>query len=150
MGRIEDEIKQKKFENEWRKAFINLSFSYHHFNNLTSKAIKSKKITAQQYNVLRILRGAHPEAKRVGDIKAVMIDKNPDLTRLLDRLLTKAYIVRENCSEDRRQVNVKITNEGLDLLKIIDKELEGWDDHIKTITEEEAKELNRILDKWRD
>jgi DNA-binding MarR family transcriptional regulator len=149
MGRIEDDIKQKEFKNEYGKAYINLAYTYHHFHSLTAKVIKSKKITHQQYNVLRILRGSYPDSKRIGDVKAVMIDKNPDLTRLIDRLLTKGYVSRTNCDEDRRQVNVIITKEGLKLLKELDKEMENWDDMLKAISVEEAKQLNTILDKWR-
>lgn len=149
MARIEEEIKQKSFKSEQSKAHINLMFTYHHFSNLISKEIKKHKLTSQQYNVLRILRGSYPDFKRIGDVKAVMIDKNPDLTRLIDRILTKELVVRENCDQDRRQVNVKITKKGLVLLAQIDEELEKWEGVMNEITSEEAKELNRILDKWR-
>lgn len=149
MARIEEEIKQKNFKSEQLKAHVNLMFTYHHFSNIFSKEIKNHKLTAQQYNVLRILRGSYPDFKRVGDVKSVMIDKNPDLTRLIDRLLTKEYVVRENCDQDRRQVNVQITNKGLVLLAQIDEEMEKWHDNLNFISTDEAKELNRILDKWR-
>ncbi len=149
MGRIEEEIQQKSFKSEQNKAHVNLMFTFHHFSNSISKEIKKHKLTLQQYNVLRILRGAYPEFKRVGDVKAVMLDKNPDLTRLIDRLLTKEYVVRENCDQDRRQVNVKITKKGLVLLAQIDEEMEKWEDVLNRINVDEAKELNRILDKWR-
>lgn len=149
MGKIEEEIKQKSFKNEHVKAHVNLMFTFHHINNKVSKAIKDYKLTNQQYNVLRILRGSYPDFKRVGDVKAVMIDKNPDLTRLIDRLLAKELVTRQNCDQDRRQVNVKITEKGLELLKEIDVEMAKWESELETITEEEAKELNRILDKWR-
>ena len=150
MGRIEDDIKQNEFKNEFQKAYINLAYTFHYFNDLTAQTIKNKKITHQQYNVLRILKGTYPEAKKIGAIKEVMIDKNPDLTRLVERLLKKKYVSRENCPEDRRQINVKITKMGLNLLKSLDKEMEGWENNLKNISETEAKILNGILDKWRN
>lgn len=149
MGSLEEEIKQKSFKSEQTKAHVNLMFTYHHFSNMISKEIKKHKLTLQQYNVLRILRGSYPESKRVGDVKAVMLDKNPDLTRLIDRLLTKEFVVRENCDQDRRQVNVKITKKGLVLLAQIDEEMVKWDEVLNTISNSEAKELNQLLDKWR-
>lgn len=149
MGKIEEAIKQSKFENEFQKAFINLSYTFHHFSNLTAKLLKNKSITHQQYNVLRILRGSFPKSKRIGDVKAVMLDKNPDLTRLIDRLLGKGYVSRENCSEDRRQVNIIITSKGLELLKELDTDMKGWDQELRTISESDAKSLNALLDKWR-
>lgn len=149
MGKIEDEIKQKSFRTEQAKAHINLMYTFHHFNNRITKEIKMHKITLQQYNVLRILRGAYPDFKRIGDVKAVMLDKNPDLTRMIDRLLTKKYVFRENCSNDRRQVNVKITDEGLKLLKTIDGQMKKMDEVLNTLSDKEAKELNKLLDKWR-
>ncbi|MEZ4937781.1 MAG: MarR family transcriptional regulator [Crocinitomicaceae bacterium] len=149
MGKIEEEIKQKSFKNEFVKAHVNLMYTFHHFNNRVSKAIKVHKLTNQQYNVLRILRGSYPDFKRVGDVKAVMLDKNPDLTRLIDRLLAKKLVDRENCDQDRRQVNIKITEAGLKLLEIIDADMQKIEKKFESISEAEAKELNRILDKWR-
>ena len=150
MGRIEDDIEQSKFQNEFQKAYINLSYTYHHFTGVTSKMIKTKKITPQQYNVLRILRGSYPDSKKIGDVKKVMIDKNPDLTRLVERLLLKKYVSREMCDEDRRQVNLKISKKGLNLLESLDEEMSGWDEKLKSISVTEAKMLNGILDKWRN
>jgi DNA-binding MarR family transcriptional regulator len=112
--------------------------------------LKDFSITHQQYNVLRILKGKYPENCAVNDIKEVMIDKSPDLTRLLDRLINKQLIKRSVCEVNRRKLDIAITGQGLDLLKKIAPKLkEEFGDKPK-ITQREADELNRILDKMRE
>lgn len=81
-------------------------------------------ITPQQYNVLRILRGKHPESVNPSEIKEVMLDKNPDITRLCDRLLAMGLIGRSIDAENRRKMNIVITHQGLQLLSQIQPLLE--------------------------
>lgn len=80
---------------------------------------KPFNITPQQYNVLRILRGKHPESVNPSEIKDVMLDKNPDITRLCDRLLAMGLIGRSIDAENRRKMNIIITKQGLQLLSEI-------------------------------
>ena len=115
-----------------------------------SKVIfKDLGITPQQYNVLRILKGKHPGCCAAGDIKEVMLDKSPDLTRLIDRLIEKGYVTREVCMENRRKLDIAITDKGLAFTKEIGPNLKIQFEQMNKITNKEAIELSRILDKMR-
>jgi DNA-binding MarR family transcriptional regulator len=146
--RIEDEIKQKRFHSNKHKAYINIIFTTNWWNSKYNDIFKDYEITQQQYNVLRILRGQHPNSITCGEIKDVMFDKNPDLTRLIDRLVQKEFVVRTFNEKNRRQVLVKISKKGLLLLskldEIIDKPLD-----LASISEKEAEILSNLLDKLR-
>ena len=103
-------------------------------------------ISVQQYNILRILRGAGKEIT-VKTVKTRMIQKSPNSTRLMDKLCQKNLIERRRCEQDRRLVYVAISNKGLKLLKAI--KIDELQSEMDSITEEEAKTLNKILDKIR-
>ena len=145
MGDIAKDI-QSKFPNVWIKALINISYTSNWLNGLGEKKFGAFGISAQQYNVLRILRGAK-KAIKVSDVKERMIEKTPNTTRLMDKLCVKELIERTRCDSDRRAVYVKITKSGLKLLDDIPME----DDMkiLTKLTEEEAIELSRLLDKIR-
>ena len=113
--RIDDEIKSK-FRNEYHKLAVNLIYTHGWLDNFLSKKFKEFDITLQQFNILRILRGQHPNTATIGLLKERMLEKIPDVSRLVDRLVNKGYIDRKLCKEDRRKVDVTITKKGLDLL----------------------------------
>jgi DNA-binding MarR family transcriptional regulator len=146
---INEAIKQKKFENEWEKALVNLHFTSNEFNDRLIAALKPYSINDQHYNILRILNGRYPEVACPGDIKAVLLNKRGDLTRLLDKLNKLDYVERATNPSNRRRVDIKITTAGIALLKT----LKSGIDTIKTIknnlTEEEAIQLSLLLDKIR-
>lgn len=146
---IEQDIKQEKFNTEHEKALINILFTASWLSNKNSARFKPHDITAEQYNVLRILRGSHPKALMLADITCRMIDKNSNATRLVEKLRQKGLLKREICEANRRQVDISITEKGLLLLKKIDVEAESWIESLKIISKDEAQELNRILDKLR-
>lgn len=145
MGDISKDI-QSTFPNEWVKALINIRYTSNWLGNLSEKKFTEYGISSQQYNVLRILRGAK-KAIKVSDVKERMIEKTPNTTRLMDKLCVKEFIKRTRCDSDRRAVYVEITKKGLELLKNIPTK----DDmkYLSNLTEEEAKELNKLLDKVR-
>ncbi len=145
MGNIAKDI-NSKFPNEHVKALINIKYTANWLDNIGNEILKKAKISIQQYNVLRILRGAG-EAVTVNTIKERMIQKSPNSTRLMDKLCNKKLIERTRCENDRRVVYIKITTGGLQLLNTIN--IEEFDQHMKNITENEAKTLNQILDKIR-
>ena len=103
----------------------------------------------QQYNVLRILKGQYPEFVPVGDVKAVMLDKNPDLTRLCDRLEEKGLIERNTNPCNRRQVLLRIAQPGLDLLDRSEPMLYEQAKKLQNLSDEEAETLSNLLDKLR-
>lgn len=146
-----DTIKQKKFKSNYQMAVLNIFYTRNWLHDSLSPILKEAGITPQQFNVLRILKGSHPDACSAQDIKEVMLDKSPDLTRLLDRLIEKGYIAREICEGNRRKLDIMITETGTKLLDMVNPQLEHMDNENKRkITDSEATELSRILDKIRD
>jgi len=145
MGDIEKDI-NSKFPNEHLKALININYTSNWLDTLGNRILKPFNISMQQYNVLRILRGAQDQIT-VNTVKDRMIQKSPNTTRLMDKLCDKKLIERTRCTNDRRIVYIKITNLGLDILMRIN--IEELNNHMKAITEKEAKTLNNILDKIR-
>lgn len=149
MASIDDEIKQKEFRSEHRKLVINILFTNSWLNGIHAKVFKGYDLTNQQFNVLRILRGQHPNAASVNLIKDRMIDKMSNVSRILDRLKAKSLVTRKSSKHDRRQVDVKITDKGLALLAELDDQMKLVDGDLQNISEEEAATINRLLDKWR-
>ncbi len=145
---IEREIKQEKFESEFQKALVNILFTGSWLYNRNATFLKNFNITPEQYNVLRILRGSQ-KPMRLADITCRMIDKNSNATRLVEKLRQKSFVKREICKNNRRQVDISITEKGLLLLAKINESSERWEVTLKNITQAEAKELNRILEKLR-
>ncbi|MEH0154127.1 MarR family transcriptional regulator [Limibacter armeniacum] len=148
--RIEDEIKQSKFKDPQIKAMLNIVFTANWWNAKTAAVMKPFGISPQQYNILRILRGSHPTKLSVLSIKERMLDKTPNTTRLVDKLLAKDLVGRKRCENDRRVVYISITEAGLQLLKEIDENVKEMDAKSSMdLTDEEAETLSRLLDKMR-
>lgn len=146
--RIEEEIKQTRFRNIHQKAVINLIYTANWLQNKQLGFFKSFGITPHQFNILRILKGQHPNTISATEIKSRMLDKNSDVSRLLDRMEQKELIVKKTCPSDKRASDVFITNEGLQLLKSIDTEQKKLD-NVLSLSDEEASRLSDLLDKAR-
>ncbi len=147
--KIEEELKQDKFTSAIHKAIVNIMFTDGWLSNHLRDVFKNHNLTPQQYNVLRILRGKYPEALNPSDIKSVMLDKNPDLTRLCDRLLTRKLIDRCIDGDNRRKMNIRITEDGLNMLNLIDPIMVEFNNKVTSITQDEAEILSNLLDKLR-
>jgi DNA-binding MarR family transcriptional regulator len=146
---IEEAIKQKKFPNQFVKAEVNILYTAGWIENFSNKFFKRFDISMQQYNVLRILRGQYPNPVMLSVITERMIDKMSNATRLVEKLRQKGLVSRELNPNNRRQVDIRITEKGLLLLKEIDDNFHVMEEKFKNITEEEAEILNNILDKMR-
>jgi DNA-binding MarR family transcriptional regulator len=146
---IEDEIKQSSFRSPLQKAGINLLFTYHWMINQQKDFFKPYGITTQQFNMLRILRGQYPKSISGADIKSRMLDKNSDVSRLLDRLLFKKLVAKSQSNTDKRAADVLITEKGLELLRQIDTSINSLDNILDGLTAEEAIQLSMLLDKSR-
>jgi DNA-binding MarR family transcriptional regulator len=146
---LEQDIKQEKFNNEYEKVAVNILYTSSWLYNTNAGRLKNYGITPEQFNVLRILRGSHPRALMLSDVTSRMIDKSSNATRLVEKLRQKGLLKREICENNRRQVDISITDKGLNVLKKIDAEEAEWLATLKNITKSEAQELNRILDKLR-
>lgn len=147
--RIDDEIQSSKFENNYHKAVINLSYTYNWVNNETRHLFEKQNITIQQFNILRILRGQYPNPATVNLLKERMIDKMSDASRIVDRLVQKGLVSRCTNTKDRRAVDIRISEQGLKILAIMDEEFKIKDFLKDNLTEEEAGQLSDLLDKLR-
>lgn len=147
--KIEDSIQVKSFRSEFEKLIVNLQFSNSWLEERLTCWVKSQGLTLQQYNVLRILRGKHPNPATVNHIIERMIDKSSNASRLVEKLRVKALVVRSANQFDRRQVDVLITDKGLSLLAELDKTFTNVEQQFKHISKTDAKTLNNLLDKFR-
>ncbi|MEO8772899.1 MAG: MarR family transcriptional regulator [Gelidibacter sp.] len=145
MGDISKDIKAR-FDNVKDKALINILYTASWISSFQNEFFKPFGISRQQYNILRILKGSNDSLK-VQTIKKRMIERSPNVTRLMDKLYAKELIERFPCDEDRRVVYIKITQKGMELLDSISKDFNQ--DLLKNITEEEAVQLSGLLDKMR-
>jgi DNA-binding MarR family transcriptional regulator len=150
MAKIEEAIKQKKFENEFHKLTINVMYSASWFQSRHLQIFKPYGISGQQYNILRILKGQYPNPAPLKLLTERMIDKMSNTSRLVEKLLKKGLVERTICEGNRRQVDIRITQVGIDLLKEVTKKMDMDSSRLITLTEKEAKQLNLLLDKLRD
>ena len=148
--KIEEEIEQENFDSEQQRLLINIMFTGNQFTLLSSRMLKQFSLTTQQFNVLRILRGQKGNPISVKDMHGRMLDSSSNVSRLVDKLLTKNLITRITCPNDRRKVELTIPKKGLQLLSEIDVFLKVIKKRLRSaITEDEAKIASRILDKFR-
>jgi DNA-binding MarR family transcriptional regulator len=147
---IEQDIKQATFKTNLEKAVVNVLYTYNWLRDHSQDIYKPFGLKIQHYNILRILKGKYPAATSPGEIKEVMLDKSPDLTRLLDKLVEMNLVDRELCPENRRKMDVRITNQGIELLNVLMKRQENlYADLAERVSEDEANMLSNLLDKIR-
>ena len=118
--KIEEESNQSRFISFHSKALINIMSTASRINDGMAIVLKPFDITQPQYNILRILRGKNGEPCNCGEIKKVMVDKIPDVTRICDKLIAKELITRQFNQSNRREVLLSINNNGFSMLKKID------------------------------
>ena len=148
--KIDDEIKQYKFESNLQKAIINLLFTNNWHRDKINTILKSFDLQPQHFNILRILNGNYPNAVSPGYIKQVMIDKGVDLTRMLDKLDKLNLIKRNLCPSNRRKIDLNLTDEGILMLQKLSPHLDAHYLELKNnLTEAESEQLSLLLDKLR-
>jgi DNA-binding MarR family transcriptional regulator len=148
--KLEDEIKQKKFKTEYEKAVVNIAVTFNWSNIMVSRLMKEFGLTPQQFNVLRILKGQYPNPATVNLIGSRMLDKMSNASRIVDKLFAKGYVERKSCPNDRRAVDIILTEKGSKLLGDVNIRLyELFDEKSKALTTEETQQLNFLLDKLR-
>jgi DNA-binding MarR family transcriptional regulator len=146
---IEKDISQAKFRSEYQKATINLIYTFNWMNEQIKNMLDQYDITPQQFNILRILRGAGKPISTL-QIRQRMLDKMSDTSRIVDRLIKKELVKKVVCEGDRRLVDVSISDLGLQLLDRIDHHQDDMDSVFKNLDEEQAITLNNLLDKIRN
>ena len=147
---FEDQIQQKEFRNSFLKAVLNLKYTASLYNSKEAVVFKKYGILAQHFNVLRIVKGAHPESVSPGKILEVMLDTGRDLTRLVDKLVKLGLLERSTCPSNRRRVDINITDEGIELTEKVSRDIDTFLDSIETLTNEESEQLSNLLDKLRN
>ena len=147
--KIEDAIHQKKpFANAHQRAVVNLIYTSHEVMRGLKKVMAPYGITNQQYNVLRILRGAG-EPLTTSQIRDRLLDKMADTSRLVDRLAQKNLVVKSGCPNDKRLVDITLSDEGLNLVSSMDQIVKDTNNQLLNLTAKEANQLSLLLDKAR-
>ena len=147
---IEEEIVQENFLNQNHKTLVNIIYTHSFLINRMSGFFKSQGITRQQFNVLRILRGQYPKSANLNLIKERMLDKMSDASRIVERLRIKKLVVRKQSRNDRREVEITISQQGLKLLEGTDKEIKEVYKMFDCFSNDELTHLNLLLDKFRN
>ena len=146
---IEKDISQRKFSTEFQKAMVNLIYTHNWMMDRMKLFFEKADLTPQQFNILRILRGAGQPLSTL-QIRQRMLDKMSDTSRIVDRLIKKGLTKKVVCKLDRRLVDVTISEKGLKLLERLDDMQVDLDGIIRNVNEQEAKQLNNLLDKIRN
>jgi DNA-binding MarR family transcriptional regulator len=147
--KIEDEIRQPKFRNDYQKVVVNLMFTSGWLAARQEELFKPYGITPSQYNILRILRGQGMKSLSGALIKSRMLERNSDISRMLDRLAKKNLIIRSKSPSDKRATDVLISPAGLTVLKTIDATIDKVEKEVIHLSQKEAKLLSDLLDKAR-
>ncbi len=148
--KIEEELQQKKFKNEFHKVHLNVVLTATKFTQKTNGLLKPFNISWQQFNILRILKGKHPEPATVKELTEKMIDKMSNSSRLVEKLVQKGLVERQSCSKDRRRVDIVITRAGMTLVNNASEALDQeFEENNMPLTKKEAIQLNNLLDKIR-
>lgn len=148
--KLEEAIQQKSFKTPQQKLAVNLLYTSNWLNNHYHTFFKDTDITVQQYNVLRILRGQYPNPCTLKLIKERMLDRMSDASRIVDKLVSKHLVVRHECPNDRRSVNLIITEKGLEGLKKLDFIDDMTKVIFKNLSTAQVEQLNTLLDDLRD
>jgi DNA-binding MarR family transcriptional regulator len=146
---IDKEIQSDKFDDNYHRVTVNILYTYGWLGGLMRHQFEKHNITNQQFNVLRILRGQYPKPATVNLLKERMIDKMSDASRIVDRLVQKQLVTRCVNAKDRRAVDIRISEEGLEILAKMDHEYKAKDYLQDHLTDEEAGQLSALLDKMR-
>ncbi len=149
MPKIEELVKVKQFASPWHRATINIIFTNNWLNVMLEKRAGAKKITLQQFNVLRVLRGQYPNPVTNNVLKDRLLTKTPDISRLVDRIVSKGLVTRGKNSVDKRAVDLLITDKGLELLQEIEIDMMLDDILPDNISQEDCLKLSELLDKFR-
>lgn len=146
---LDKDIKQVRFRNQQNKAMVNLLFTHNWMTDKIKQFVKSEDITPQQYNILRILRGAAVPLSTL-QLRERMLDKMSDTSRIVERMIAKGLLQKETSKKDKRMVDVSITAAGIELLEKLDARNHELDSIMHHLDETELESLNNLLDKLRN
>lgn len=148
--KIDDELKGH-FRNEYHRGLINLIYTANYVSYEFLRTLRHYNLTEQQYNVLRVLRGfRHQAPLTIGFLKERMLDRDSNISRIVERLYAKGLVSRTENPKDRREKSIQITDNGLKLLDAMFECEKNVDQLLKNLSLAEVNELNRLLDKIRE
>jgi len=147
--KLEQALQTSKFTSNRHKVGLNILYTAWWMKTIINTNLKQFGLTHEQYNVLRILKGKHPEQMCVKDIASRMIEKNSNVPRIIDKLFLKLFIQRIQSDIDGRQTMISLTKAGLEILDKTTKHINQLESSINPLTEEEAQQLNNLLEKIR-
>jgi DNA-binding MarR family transcriptional regulator len=148
--KLEEAIQSSKFNSQKQKAGLNVLYTAWWLKTLISRELKSLGLTHEQYNVLRILKGKHPEYMCVKDIGSRMIERNSNVPRIVDRLELKELVSRQTSLIDKRETVMKLTKEGINILEIASTSIDNFFANKVDLSEEDALQLNMVLERMRE
>ena len=148
--KIEEVVKSNVIMGLSQKAVLNIIYTQNNINERLVEILKPYDLSNEQYNVLRILRGQKGNPANMCVIQERMIAKTSNTTRLVDKLLLKELVTRKVCKENRRKIEVLITEKGLAILNELDPKVADYEKSIvMNLTSSELEELNKLLEKIR-
>ncbi|MCF6141907.1 MarR family transcriptional regulator [Flavobacterium sp. K77] len=149
--KIEEILKSTVAMDNSKKIILNIMYTQNVLAENFNEILKPFEISSEQYNVLRILRGQKGNPANMCVIQERMLAKTSNTTRLVDKLLLKSFVTRKVCSDNRRKIEVLITQKGLDILAALDeKVLTHEQSFSKKLTDQEIETLNQLLEKYRN
>lgn len=148
--KIEDVIKATNEIALEKKTILNIMYTQNVLADNFNDILKPYELSPEQFNVLRILRGQKGKPANMHLIQERMISRTSNTTRLVDKLLAKGLVMRKVCSENRRKMDITITEKGLDLLNELDPKVEGQEtEYSRNLSGNELEQLNSLLEKYR-
>ena len=148
--KIEEEIKSTVELSLAKKVLLNLSFTRNDVGDKFLEILKPYDLSSEQYNVLRILRGQKGKPANMACIQERMLARTSNTTRLVDKLLAKDLVSRKVCPENRRKMEIMITEKGLELLIELDpKVIQHENSYASKLSDSELHLLNELLEKYR-
>ncbi|MBE2288930.1 MAG: MarR family transcriptional regulator [Chitinophagaceae bacterium] len=147
--RLEDAIKSNKFRDEKHKASLNVLYTAYWLKSNFTQVFKACGLTMEQHNVLRILKGMHPEPMCVKEIGARILEKNSNVPRIIDRLVAKKLVKRAQSKQDKRETMISLTEKGIEVIDHARKEIDTYANSLINMNEDDARSLNELLEKMR-
>jgi DNA-binding MarR family transcriptional regulator len=147
--KLQQAIKTENFKSPQHMASLNILYTAYWFKCHLSESLKEVRLTVEQFNVLRILKGKHPEPMCIKDIAMRMVEKSSNVPRIINRLVAKNFVKRTSSEIDKRETIITLTRTGLKQLEMANQNLDKFHDKLFGITEEEALLLNELLEKFR-
>lgn len=147
--KFKDLVKQKRFRSSQVEAGLNIIFTANWLEEITRTFLKPYDISSEQYNVLRILKGQHPKAYALQEIRDRMLNRWSNVSRLVEKLRQKGYLIRQPMKSNRRKVEIRITDEGLQFLEKLESLPIAGDAYEQALSDEQARQLSTLLDQFR-